>query len=169
MYKDDKKKLRTGTTLYGELYDPRWQTHIQKPLTLEELNEFENEYGGLPNQYKELLRLTNGCYLFDLIRVAGKQNSFRGMSIAERVFQPCSLKDLQVYVRNKKTSENLFIFADSLVRDSFFAFNEAGYIVEKNSRNLKTINSYATLEEILDEIFVAGKEMVEKNEYIEFE
>lgn len=28
LYKDNMKKLRTGTTLYGQLFEGRWQTHI---------------------------------------------------------------------------------------------------------------------------------------------
>ena len=28
LYEDDRKKLRTGTILYGNLYEDRWQTHM---------------------------------------------------------------------------------------------------------------------------------------------
>lgn len=169
LYKEDKKKLRTGTTLYGNLYDSRWHTIIKKPLTFDEIKSLENEVGILPNQYKELLLFTNGCYLFDLLRIAGKQDGYRGMTEEEQIYEPISLRNIQPYLGKRKLPENLFIFADSMVRGSLFAFNENNQILELNYRNLKVIETYELLDALLNEIFAEGIEMVNKKEYFEFE
>ncbi|WP_462406920.1 hypothetical protein [Gracilibacillus sp. Marseille-QA3620] len=40
----------------------------------------------MPNEYKELLSITNGCYLFNLLRIAGKQDGYKGMSREEQTY-----------------------------------------------------------------------------------
>ncbi len=168
LYKDDRKLLRTGTIIFGHLYEDRWQTHIQRPLDNQEIKELEEEYGVLPNEYKEFLSITNGCYLFDLLRIAGKQDGYKGMSREEQTFQPISLRNIEPYLGKKELPTHLFVFADSMIKDRFYAFNQNGHVLEINERNLKTAATYPSLEELLKDIYAQGKEMVLRKEYIEF-
>lgn len=167
LYKGNRKKLRTGTILYGNLYEDRWQTHIQKPLSMEELKNLENEIGELPIELKDLLLVTNGCYLFDLLRIAGKQDGYKGMSIEEQVNQPISFRDIVPY--RKKLPSNLFFFADSIITDSLFAFNEQGQVIQLSNKKLKLLKTYNTLNDLLEDVYEEGERMVLNKDYIHFE
>lgn len=169
LYKGDQKKLKTGTILYGNLYDDRWQTHIQKPLDVEELNSLEIETGQLPDDFKEFLLTSNGCYLFDLLRVAGKQDGYKGMAIEEQIHQPISFRNILPYLSKRKLPEDLFVFADSMVNDTFFAYNGEGRILQMNLKNFRAINTYHSLLELMNECYDEGEKMVFNKQYIEFE
>ena len=132
IYNDDFKKLRTGTILYGHLYEGRYQTHINGPLTLEEIEEFEQDRGHFPNDYKEMLQHFNGLYLFDLIDIAGKtRESMRGLSIEEQVHEPGDLENLMPDLKaNQRLPENSFAFASSMITDTFYVMKEDGQILE---------------------------------------
>ncbi|MEI4771926.1 hypothetical protein WAX74_20200 [Psychrobacillus sp. FJAT-51614] len=91
------------------------------------------------------------------------------MSIEEQIHENITIRNIQPYLGKRKLPENLFIFGDSIVRESIFAFDENSQILELKSRNLKTIETYQTLNEVLREVFAVGKEMVEKKEFIEFQ
>jgi hypothetical protein len=43
LYGEDKKKLQSKTVLYGHLGEGRWHTHLQPPLSKEDINKFEEE------------------------------------------------------------------------------------------------------------------------------
>jgi len=169
LYKNDMKKLRTGTILFGHLFDSRWQTRIQSPLTDEEILELERKFGILPIPYKEFLLATNGGYLFDLISIAGKQDGYRGMSHEEMVNQPIPLnRIISPSIRQKTAEEGLFIFAKSMVNDSFFALDPNEKVIEINYNKLKIVQEFNSLENLLNEIFIEGKKLVEDGEYIDF-
>ncbi|WLR54572.1 SMI1/KNR4 family protein [Mesobacillus subterraneus] len=93
LYGEDKKKLRTKTVLYSHIGDGRWHTHIQSPLSKEDINKFEEDLKQeLPAEYKKFLTVYNGCYLFDLLRVAGKgADTYKGLSIEEQVYSAFDL------------------------------------------------------------------------------
>lgn len=166
LYNDDRKKL---WILYGNLYEDRWQTNIQKPLNLEELHSLEDEIGNMPNDFKEFLLTSNGCYLFDILRVAGKQNGYRGMTIEEQIHQPISFRKISPYSRNTKHLDGLFVFADSMLTGTFFAYNEEGQILQLELRTFKPINTYQTLMELLEAVYEEGERLVINKEYLDFE
>lgn len=168
LYNTDYKKIRNGTKLYGHLFDDRWQTHIYKPLSLDDIKILEEEYGELPNTYKELLQTMNGCYLFDLIQIAGKREISKGMSREEQIRQPSSLRDIKPYLGKKKLAEGLLVFASSMVSDSFFAFNKDENVLQIGYKKLDIIKVYESLHELLKEIMLEGAEMVKNGEYIDF-
>lgn len=169
LYKDDRKKLRTGTTLYGNLYEDRWQTHIQKPLTVEELHSLKDEIGNLPDDFKEFLLTANGCYLFDIIRIGGKQDGYKGMTIEEQIHQPISFRNIPPYSRNRKHLDGLFVFADSMTTGTFFAYNEEGQILQLELRNFKTVDTYQNLMELLETVYEEGERLVINKECLDFE
>ena len=169
LYKSDRKKLRTGTILYGNLYEDRWQTHIQKPLAPEELNSLETEIGNLPDDFKEFLLTANGCYLFDILRVGGKQDGYKGMSIEEQIHQPISFRNIPPYSRNSKRIGDLFVFADSMVTGTFFAYNKGGQILQLELRNFKQLDTYQTFIDLLEAVYEEGKKLVLNKDYLEFE
>jgi hypothetical protein len=169
LYNSDRKKLRTGTTLYGNLYEDRWQTHIQKPLNPEELNSLDTEIGNLPDDFKEFLLTSNGCYLFDILRVAGKQDGYKGMTIEEQIHQPISFRNISPYSRNRKRLDGLFVFADSMATGTFYAYNREGLILQLDMRSFKPVVTYQTLMELLEGVYVEGKRLVINKDYLEFE
>jgi hypothetical protein len=170
LYKDDKKKLRTGTTLYGHLFDNRWQTKIHCPLTGEDVTILENEFGTLPNDYKELLQVTNGCYLFDLINIAGKQDGYKGLSHEEMVNTPSPIRRIvPLSIWEKANKNNLFVFATSMVNESFYVVDSlSGKVQEIKFKRSRTVQEYKNLEELLYKILEEGKELVESGTYIDF-
>ena len=171
IYKDDFKKLRTGTILYGHLYEGRYQTCINRPLTLEEIEGFEQAKGHFPNNYKEMLQHFNGLYLFDLIHIAGKtRESMRGLSIEEQVHEPADLEHLMPDLKaNQRLPENSFAFASSMITDTFYVMKEDGQVLVLDYKKLHVVQEFSSLEQLLDGIFEQGKMMVEKGEYLEFE
>lgn len=169
LYKEDWKKLRTGTILYGNLYEDRWQTHIQKSLTFEELHSLENEIGNLPDDLKEFLLTANGCYLFDVLRIGGKQDSYKGMTIEEQLHQPISFRNIIPYTRNRKRLDGLFVFADSMATGTLFAYNEEGQILQLEFRNFKLVDTYQTLMELLEAVYEEGERLVVNKGYLDFE
>lgn len=169
LYNEDVKNLRNGSILFGHLFEGRWQTHCYKPLSSEAIQDFENEIGELPLQYKELLQVSNGIYLFDLLQIAGKtKKSLKGLSDEEQNHEPTSLENIVPYLGRKKMPVDVFPFAASMVNNSFFVFYKDGQVQELNSKNLKVINSFDKLESLLDKVFEEGIEMVHKGEYIDF-
>lgn len=169
LYKDDRKKLRAGTILYGNLYEGRWQTNIQQPLNLEELHSLEDEIGNVPDDFKDFLLTANGCYLFDILRIAGKQDGYRGMTKEEQIHQPISFRNIIPYTRNKKLLDDLFVFADSVVTDTFFAYNKVGQILQMDLRKFKPLYTYQTLMDLLEAVYEEGERLVLNYEYLEFE
>lgn len=169
LYQDDRKKLRTGTILYGNLYEDRWQTHIQKPLTFEELHSLEEEIGNVPDDFKEFLLTSNGRYLFDILRVAGKQDGYKGMTIEEQIHQPISFQNIPPYLRDRKRLDGLFVFADSMATGTFFVYNGEGQILQMDMRSFKPIDSYPNLMELLEEVFKEGERLVLNKDYLDFD
>ena len=169
LYTDGRKQLRTGTILYGNLYEDRWQTHIQKPLTFEELHSLEDEIGNLPGDLKEFLLTANGCYLFDILRVVGKQDGCKVMTIEEQIHQPISFRNIPPYTRNKRRLDGLFVFADSMATGTFFAYNEEGQILQLELRNFKLVDTYQTLMELLEAVYEEGERLVFNKEYLDFD
>ncbi|MBT2684532.1 SMI1/KNR4 family protein [Bacillus sp. ISL-37] len=169
LYKDDRKKLRTGTLLYGNLYEDRWQTNIQRPLNLEDLNSLELEIGNLPEDFKEFLLTANGCYLFDILRIAGKQDGYKGMTIEEQIHQPISFRNIPPYLWNRKRLDGLFVFADSMATGRFFVYNGEGQILQMDMRSFKPIDTYPNLMELLEEVFEEGERLVLNKDYLDFD
>jgi hypothetical protein len=169
LYKNDTKVLRTGTLLYGHLFDSRWQTMIQRPLTAEEIYTLEEEFGAIPQIYKQLLLITNGCYLFDLIIIAGKPDNFKGMPRTEMIYQPMSINVLISKSDRKKVNEKgLFVFASSMVNENYYALDENQKVHELGVNRFNTIKIYENLEELLNEVFEEGKKLVESGTYLDF-
>ena len=171
IYNDDFKKLRTGTILYGHLYEGRYHTCINRPLKVEEIEEFEQAKGYFPNNYKEMLQHFNGLYLFDLINIAGKtRETMRGLSIEEQVHEPTDLENIMPDLKaNQRLPENSFAFASSMITDTFYVLKEEGQVLELDCKKLHVVQEFSSLEQLLDIIFEQGKMIVEKGEYLEFE
>jgi SMI1-KNR4 cell-wall len=110
---DDKKKLRTNTVLYGYLEEGRWHTHLQPPLSNEDITNFEEKFEReFPSQYKEFLTYYNGCYLFDILRIAGKDaDTYKGLSIEEEGHLAFDLETMDNLYRLKRPTTSQFIFA----------------------------------------------------------
>ncbi|WP_286228447.1 SMI1/KNR4 family protein [Neobacillus mesonae] len=171
LYGEDKKKLRTNTILYGHLEEGRWHTHLQPPLSSESIAQFE---AGLkqefPPQYKNFLSLYNGCYIFDLLRVAGKEpDTFKGMSIEEQAHSPFPLEYMKDLYLRKRTPKSHFIFADSVVKNTYYVIDVDSQVLEMDFRTKKIINTYEDLKIFLYEILFEGKENLTNGIYYEFE
>ncbi|MFC6038974.1 SMI1/KNR4 family protein [Paenisporosarcina macmurdoensis] len=170
IYRDDKKKLRTNTILLGDLGVGRWHTHLQPPLSKELIAHFEVELKQeFPPQYKEFLNFYNGCYLFDLLRIAGKSpDTYKGFSIEEQIMTPIELDNMQDLYRRKRTPQTHFIFGDSIVKNAYYVIDIDGNILEMDFKTKKVIKSYDDLNNFLREILKEGKENLRNGIYLEF-
>lgn len=170
LYKDDCKKLRTNTILYGNMGEGRWHSHLQPPLSLEEIAVFEEEIGRqLPHSYKQFLTYHNGCYLFGLLRVAGKVDTYKGLSIEEQIRLPFQLENMQGVYQTKKIPLTYFIFADSIAKRTFYVIDLEENILELSYRTKKPENTYRNMEVFLLNILQEGKVDLEKGVFYEFE
>jgi hypothetical protein len=168
---DDKKKLKTNTVLYGYLEEGRWHTHLQPPLSNEDITKFEEESKrGFPAEYKEFLAFNNGCYLFDILRIAGKDaDTYKGLSIEEEGHLAFDLNTMDNIYRRKRTPTTHFIFADSLVKNAYYVIDSEMKILEIDFRTKKVVNSYLDLKSFLNEILLEGKRNITNGIYYEFE
>jgi hypothetical protein len=171
LYGEDKKKLRTKTVLYGHLGEGRWHTHLQPPLSKEDINKFEEDLKQeLPAEYKKFLTFYNGCYLFDLLRVAGKDaDTYKGLSIEEQVHLAFDLKTMDNLYRRKRTPKTHFIFADSIVKNTYYVIDTYEKILEINFRTNKIIKSHEDLKIFFYEILLEGKENLANGIFYEFD
>jgi hypothetical protein len=103
----------------------RWHSRLQPPLPNESINHFEKDLKQeFPPQYKKFLSFYNGGYLFDLLRVAGKRpDTYKGMSIAEQVNTPFPLDTMQIVYKRKRIPKTHFIFADSIVKNTYYVID----------------------------------------------
>ncbi|WP_051865072.1 SMI1/KNR4 family protein [Metabacillus indicus] len=170
IYAGSHKKLRNGTTLFGELDEGRWHTYLLHPLTSSEIARFEEQMQTVfPSQYKDCLSFTNGCWLFDLLRIAGKApDTYRGMSEEEESFSPFPLEDLQQLYKRKRTPPDHFIFADSFVKQAYYAIDSSGHVHEVSYKTKKTVRSFDSIPQLLQSIVEEGKEQIENDLYYEF-
>jgi len=171
IYENDKKNLRTKSVEYGHLGEGRWHSNLQPPLSKESISQFESELKQqFPTQYKNFLSFYNGCYLFDLFRVAGKKpDTYKGLSIEEQLSTPFPLETMQNLYRRKRTPITHFIFADSFVKNTYYVINNDEKILEIDFRTKKIIKSYEDLKIFLSEILQEGKENIANGIYSEFE
>lgn len=171
LYGEDKKKLRTQTVLYGHLGEGRWHTHLQPPLSFVDINIVEEDLKqAFPAEYKKFLTFYNGCYLFDLLRVAGKgADTYKGLSIEEQVHLTFDLKTMENLYRRKRTPKNHFIFADSIVKNSYYVIDTDEKILEIDFKTKKIIKSHKDLKIFFYEILFEGKENLAKGLFYEFE
>ncbi|QCJ44594.1 SMI1/KNR4 family protein [Bacillus sp. S3] len=171
IYSNDKKNLRTKSVKYGHLGEGRWHSTLQPPLWNESISQFETELKQqFPTQYKNFLSFHNGCYLFDLLRVAGKQpQTYKGLSIEEQISTPFPLENMQNLYRRKRTPATHFIFADSLVKNTYYVIDVDEKILEIDFRTKKIIKSYDDIRTFLSEILLEGKENIANGIYFEFE
>lgn len=164
------KNLRNKTMLFGELDGGRWHTALQPPLTGSEIARFEEQLETVfPSQYKECLSFTNGCWLFDLIRIAGKApDTYRGMSEEEESYSPFPLEDLQQLYKRKRTPADHFIFADSFVKQAYYAIDSTGYVHEVPCKTIKAVRTFNSITQLLQSIVEEGKEQIKNGIYYEF-
>ncbi|MGX1194636.1 SMI1/KNR4 family protein [Metabacillus sp. SLBN-84] len=170
IYSGNHKKLRNGTMLFGELDEGRWHTSLQPPLTGSEIALFEEQVQTVfPSQYKEFLSFTNGCWLLDLIRIAGKApDTYRGMSEEEESYSPFPLADMQGLYKRKTTPPDHFIFADSFVKQVYYTINSSGYVHEVSYKTKKTLRTFDSIGLLLQSILEEGKEQIENDLSYEF-
>ncbi len=168
---DDKKKLKTNTVLYGYLEEGRWHSHLQPPLSIEDIIKLEEESKReLPAEFKEFLAFHNGCYLFDILRIAGKDaDTYKGLSIEEEGHLAFDLNTMDNIYRRKRTPTTHFIFADSLVKNTYYVIDSEKMILELDVRTKKVTNSYADLKSFLNEILLEGKRNITNGIFYEFE
>jgi len=171
LYGEDKKKLQTNTVLYGHLGEGRWHSHLQPPLSLVDINKVEEDFKKeFPAEYKKFLTFYNGCYLFDLLRVAGKgADTYKGLSIEEQVHLAFDIKTMDNLYRRKRTPKNHFIFADSIVKNTYYVIDTDEKVLEIDKKTKKMIKSHEDLEIFLCEIILEGKENLTKGIFYEFE
>ncbi|WP_456363515.1 SMI1/KNR4 family protein [Priestia aryabhattai] len=169
IYKEDYKRLRTKTVLYGEI-EGRWHTYLHLGLTADEIDQFEARTGTrFPLAYKEFLAYYNGCYLFDLLRMGGKElESYKGLSIEETTRSTVDLQDIQEMYLRKRTPKEHFIFADSLVHNTYYVFDSSENVLEVDFRTKKVKRNRGTLGEFLLEIIEEGKENLKNEVFFEF-
>ncbi|MFG6494704.1 SMI1/KNR4 family protein [Fictibacillus sp. UD] len=168
-YQNNKKKLRTGTILFGIIQEEeRWHTHLQPPLSSERVDQLMKKLDRpAPSAYRTFLTYFNGCYLFDLVRIAGYVESYRGMSIEEEGYQPFPIESMQQMYARKRNPEDWFIFADSLEWQCFFVISKDEQILQVNRRG-KVQKSFVNMEAFLKECMNAGKFNLEHNIWYEF-
>ncbi|MEH7086492.1 SMI1/KNR4 family protein [Neobacillus drentensis] len=171
IYKQDKKKLRTKTLLYGHLGEGRWHTHLHPPLTEEEIKQCEEKLKReLPSIFKDFLLEHNGGWFFDLLRVSGKgPSTYKGLSIEEQCFTANDVDNIDYLYRRKRTPMTHFIFADSFVKNTYYVIDTDEKILEIDFKTKKTIKSYEDLKSLLDQILEEGKENLANGIYYEFE
>ncbi|MBT2733506.1 SMI1/KNR4 family protein [Bacillus sp. ISL-7] len=171
IYGEDKKRLRTDSIFYGHLGEGRWHSTLQTPLTNESIIQFEKDLKKeFPPQYKKFLSTHNGCYLFDLLRIAGKRpDTYKGLSIEEQNGTPFPLDTMQNLYQRKRTPKTHFIFADSIVKNTYYVIDSDEKILEIDYRTKKIINSYEDLKIFIDEFIYEGKENLENGIFFEFE
>ncbi|MEM4992543.1 SMI1/KNR4 family protein [Priestia sp. SB1] len=169
VYKDDYKRLRTKTVLYGAL-EGRWHTQLHPGLTTDEIKQFEARTGTqFPLAYKEFLTFYNGCYLFDLLRMGGKElDSYKGLSIEETTRSTVDVQDIQEIHLRKRTPKNHFIFADSLVYNSYYVIDSNENVLEIDFRTKKVVKTFRTLKEFIVEVIKEGKKNLKDEVYFEF-
>jgi hypothetical protein len=94
-----KGRLSVQNTLYAQNekgYYVETGFAWNKPIAIEELNSFENEYGySLPNTYKEFLRISNGAILFKDLKYG--QWGCRILSLDEAKIKTVELKGVYGY------------------------------------------------------------------------
>ncbi|KKK38108.1 hypothetical protein WQ57_09815 [Mesobacillus campisalis] len=136
----------------------------------EDINKFEEDLKQeLPAEYKKFLTFYNGCYLFDLLRVAGKDaDTYKGLSIEEQVHLAFNLKTMDNLYRRKRTPKAYFIFADSIVKNAYYVINTDEKIIEIDYRTKKIIKSYKDLKSFICEILLEGKENLANGIFYEF-
>ncbi|MDD9784647.1 SMI1/KNR4 family protein [Priestia megaterium] len=169
IYQDDNKKLRTQTVLYGEI-EGSWHTHLHPGLTQEEIEKFELRVGrNFPVTYKEFLSSYNGCYLFDLLRMGGRElDSYKGLTIEEQVRSTVDVQDIQEIHLRKRTPKEHFIFADSLVKNAYYVMDKDEKVLEVDFRTKKVIENYDTLKDFIVQIIQEGKDNIANEIYFEF-
>ena len=169
IYQDDNKKLRTQTVMYGKL-EHRWHTYLHPGLTREEIEEFESRVGtSFPLAFKEFLSFYNGCYLFDLLRMGGKElESYKGLTIEEQVRSTVDVEDIQETHLRKRTPKEHFIFADSLVKNTYYVMDKDEKVLECDCKTKKVIKNYDTLKNFIVEIIKEGKDNIANEVYFEF-
>ncbi|MGA4719732.1 SMI1/KNR4 family protein [Fictibacillus nanhaiensis] len=165
------KKLKTNTHLYGYMEEGRWHTHLQPPLSNETIIQFEQQSGRkFPSEYRELLTFHNGCYLFNLLRLAGKEPAtYKGLSIEEEDYSAFDLNTMDRLYRNKRTPTNHFIFADSLFKHAYYVIDGDVKILEIDVKTKKVIQTYTDLKTFLKEILMEGNNHLTNDIYVEFE
>lgn len=172
IYGTDKKKLRTSTILYGRLGEGCWHTHVQPGLAQRDIMDYETKIKlTFPSIYKEFLKNYNGCYLFDILRVAGKgPETYRGLSYEEQVHQTFDLEVTQDLYQRKRTPENHFIFADSLVKNTYYVIDKHNEnILELDFRSKRVMKSYENLEVFFRAAILEGKDNLVNGISFEFE
>lgn len=169
IYKEDHKRLRTKTVLYGQI-ERRWHTYLHPGLTAEEIDQFEARTGTrFPSAYKEFLTFYNGCYLFDLLRMGGRElESYKGLSIEETTRSTVDVQDIQGIYLRKRTPKDHFIFADSLVHNSYYVIDSNENVLEIDFRTKKAIKTFSTLKDFIVEVIKEGKKNLEDEVYFEF-
>lgn len=169
IYQDDKRKLRTQTVMYGKL-EHRWHTYLHPGLTMEEIEKFELKVEkSFPLAYKEFLSFYNGCYLFDLLRLGGKElDSYKGLTIEEQVRSTIDVQDIQGIYLRKRTPKEHFIFADSLVKNTYYVMDKDEKVLECDCKTKKVIKKYDTLKNFIVEIIKEGKDNIANEAYFEF-
>ncbi|MGF9891212.1 SMI1/KNR4 family protein [Priestia megaterium] len=169
IYKEDHKQLRTKTVLYGEI-EGRWHTHLHPGLTVDEIDQFEVRTGiHFPIAYKEFLAYYNGCYLFDLLRMGGKElDSYKGLSIEETTRSTVDVQDIREIHLRKRTPKDHFIFADSMVHNVYYVMDSNENVLEVDFRTKKVNENLGTLKQFLLKIIEEGKENLKNEVYFEF-
>ncbi len=169
IYRDEQKKLRTNTVLYGHLGEGRWHSTLQPPLTDEEVQSFEKELDqSSPASYLEFLKAHNGCWLFDLLRVAGKDaETYKGLSVEEQVHLSFNLYDMQDLYRRKRTPADHFIFADSFVKNTYYVINQDEQVLEIDFRTKIVIQTFQDFSTFLKEFIREGKKDIAERTYYE--
>jgi len=169
IYQDDNKKLRTQTVMYGKL-EHRWHTYLYPGLTTEEIKEFESRVGNtFPSAYREFLSFYNGCYLFDLLRMGGKElETYKGLTIEEQLCSAVDVEDIQEIHLRKRTPKEHFIFADSLVKNTYYVMDKDEKVLEVDYKTKKVTESYDTLKDFIMQIIQEGKDNIANEIYFEF-
>lgn len=166
LHKDDFKKLKTGTILFGKLKESRWLSYINPALNEKEIEEFENEMNiHFPTAYKNLLTLTNGGYFYDLVRIAGKPKELIGMSREEQIHQPFALWDFQSVHKSRKINKSYFIFADSFSLGTIYVFDKEEDVLELDMITKKPLYNYGKYNQWVSAILEEGEKIYlqEKN------
>ncbi|ALC85164.1 hypothetical protein AM499_04540 [Bacillus sp. FJAT-22090] len=91
------------------------------------------------------------------------------MSIEEQVNSPFHLEYMQYSYLRKRTPKTHFIFADSIVKNTYYVIDMDERILEVDFRTKKIIQTYEDLKTFLFEIILEGNKNMKNGIFFEFE
>ncbi|MED4213464.1 hypothetical protein [Priestia megaterium] len=101
--------------------------------------------------------------------MGGKElESYKGLTIEEQVRSTVDVEDIQEIHLRKRTPKEHFIFADSLVKNTYYVMDKDEKVLEVDCKTKKVTESYDTLKDFIVQIIQEGKDNIANEIYFEF-